>query len=54
MGPFDQWPSGAAALNIFYGFLGGETNQFYPAIYEGTTPIEPEKTPRRAITSPRT
>ena len=23
----------------------GETNQYYPAIYEGTTPVEPEKTP---------
>jgi arylsulfatase A-like enzyme len=34
--------------------IATETNQFYPAIYEGTTPIEPAKTPGRAITSPRT
>src|SRR6185436_6409348 len=29
----------------FYGFIGGETNQWYPALFEGTTPIEPPKTP---------
>jgi arylsulfatase len=45
MGPFDQWPTGGGGFEYFYGFLGGETNQFYPAIYEGTTPVEPEKTP---------
>ena len=45
MGPFDQWPSGGGGFEYFYGFIGGETNQYYPALYEGTTPIEPEKTP---------
>jgi arylsulfatase len=45
MGPFDQWPTGGGGFEYFYGFIGGETNQFYPAIYEGTTPIEPDKTP---------
>jgi arylsulfatase A-like enzyme len=45
MGPFDQWPTGGGGFEYFYGFLGGETNQWYPAIYEGTTPIEPAKTP---------
>ncbi len=45
MGPFDAWPTGGGGFEYFYGFLGGETNQWYPAIYEGTTPIEPEKTP---------
>jgi arylsulfatase A-like enzyme len=45
MGPFDQWPTGGGGFEYFYGFLGGETNQYYPAIYEGTTPIEPDKTP---------
>ena len=38
MGPFDQWPTGGGGFEYFYGFIGGETNQFYPAIYEGTTP----------------
>src|SRR5271155_4670217 len=45
MGPFDQWPTGGGGVEYFYGFLGGETNQWYPAIYEGTTPIETPKTP---------
>src|SRR3954452_15284870 len=44
MGPFRQWPTGSG-FEYFYGFIGGETNQWYPAIYEGTTPIEPSKTP---------
>ncbi len=45
MGPFDQWPTGGGGFEYFYGFIGGETNQWYPAIYEGTTPVEPDKTP---------
>jgi arylsulfatase len=40
MGPYRQWPSGMG-FDYFYGFLGGETNQWYPALYEGTTPVEP-------------
>jgi arylsulfatase A-like enzyme len=46
MGPFRQWPTGSG-FEYFYGFIGGETNQFYPAIYEGTTPLEPPKTPEQ-------
>jgi arylsulfatase A-like enzyme len=45
MGPFDAWPTGGGGFEYFYGFLGGETNQYYPALYEGTIAIEPEKTP---------
>jgi arylsulfatase A-like enzyme len=45
MGPFDAWPTGGGGFEYFYGFIGGETNQYYPAIYEGTTPVEPPKTP---------
>jgi arylsulfatase len=45
MGPFDQWPSGGGGFEYFYGFVAGETNQYYPALYEGTTPIEPDRTP---------
>ncbi|MGL6278879.1 MAG: arylsulfatase, partial [Gaiella sp.] len=44
MGPFDAWPTGGGGFEHFYGFLGGETNQYAPAIYDGTTPVEPEKT----------
>jgi arylsulfatase A-like enzyme len=45
MGPFDAWPTGGGGFEYFYGFIGGETNQYYPAVYEGTTPVEPERTP---------
>ena len=47
LGPFDEWPTGGGGFEYFYGFIGGETNQWYPAIYEGTTPVEPEKTPEQ-------
>jgi arylsulfatase len=42
VGPFDAWPTGGGGFEHFYGFLGGETNQFAPAIYNGTTPVEAE------------
>ena len=45
IGPFDAWPTGGGGFEYFYGFIGGENNQYYPALYEGTTPIEPEKSP---------
>lgn len=45
LGPFNAWPTGGGGFEYFYGFLGGETNQYYPAIYEGTTALEPSKTP---------
>jgi arylsulfatase len=43
-GPFDHWPVGNG-FEYFYGFLAGETNQWYPALFEGTTPVQLEKTP---------
>jgi arylsulfatase A-like enzyme len=39
-GPFERWPTGLG-FQHFYGFLGGDTNQFKPALYSGTQPIEP-------------
>ncbi len=45
LGPFDAWPTGGGGFEYFYGFLGGETNQYYPALYEGTTAVEPPATP---------
>ena len=45
MGPFEHWPSGGGGFEYFYGFIGGENNQWDPALYEGTTPIEPPATP---------
>ncbi|MDR0344747.1 MAG: arylsulfatase [Nocardiopsaceae bacterium] len=44
VGPFYRWPTGWG-FEYFYGFIGGETNQFYPAIYEGTKAVEPGKLP---------
>jgi arylsulfatase A-like enzyme len=44
MGPFRNWPTGSG-FEHFYGFIGGETNQYFPAIYDGTTPVEQPKTP---------
>jgi arylsulfatase A-like enzyme len=44
MGPFHNWPTGSG-FQYFYGFIGGEAHQYYPALYEGTVPVEPEKTP---------
>ncbi|MDP2202031.1 MAG: arylsulfatase [Methylicorpusculum sp.] len=38
-GPFDRWPT-RQGFDKFYGFLGGETNQWAPFIYEGTKPVE--------------
>ena len=45
MGPFDAWPTGGGGFEYFYGFIGGENNQWDPALYEGTIPIEPPRTP---------
>jgi arylsulfatase A-like enzyme len=39
-GPFDLWPTGLG-FEYFYGFIGGDTNQWRPNLYEGTKPVEP-------------
>ncbi len=39
MGPFDRWPTGMG-FNHFYGFMGGESSQWEPNLYCGTTPVE--------------
>src|SRR5262249_1919184 len=44
-GRFDAWPTGGGGFEYFYGFIGGEANQWYPSLYEGTIPVEPDKTP---------
>ncbi|MCW2551471.1 MAG: sulfatase, partial [Mycobacterium sp.] len=49
VGPFGQWPTGSG-FEHFYGFIGGEANQYYPGLYEGTKPVEPEKTPEEGYT----
>jgi arylsulfatase len=45
VGPFDAWPTGGGGFEYFYGFIGGEAHQWYPSLYQGTTPIEAPKTP---------
>src|SRR3982750_3698529 len=35
MGPFDAWPTGGGGFETFYGFIGGENNQWDPALYCG-------------------
>ena len=40
-GPFDRWPT-LQGFDHFYGFIGGETNQWQPALYDDTTPVEME------------
>jgi arylsulfatase A-like enzyme len=44
-GPFDAWPTGGGGFEYFYGFIGGEANQWYPSLFEGTVPVENKKTP---------
>jgi arylsulfatase A-like enzyme len=39
-GPFDLWPLGLG-FEYFYGFIGGDSDQWHPALYENTVPIEP-------------
>ncbi|MBM4554837.1 sulfatase-like hydrolase/transferase [Rhodococcus hoagii] len=45
VGPFDRWPSPGNGFEYFYGFLGGETDQWYPTLHEGTGRVEPWGTP---------
>ncbi|MEX1131651.1 MAG: arylsulfatase [Flavobacteriales bacterium] len=39
-GPMDRWPS-HSGFDKFYGFIGGETNQWHPMVYDGTTRVYP-------------
>ena len=39
-GPFDQWPSGMG-FDYFYGFMGGETDQWTPYLFENNRQIYP-------------
>jgi len=38
-GPFDRWPT-RQGFDKFYGFIGGETNQWAPFLYDGTAVVE--------------
>jgi len=52
-GPFDRWPTGSG-FDKFYGFIGGETNQWAPAIFDGVTRIETPSTPDYHFTTDMT
>jgi len=41
-GPFDLWPTGLG-FDYFYGFIGGDTDQWDPTVFENTVPIEPKE-----------
>jgi arylsulfatase A-like enzyme len=43
-GPYDRWPLGRG-FERFYGFLGGDTHQYYPELIYDNHSVEPEKTP---------
>jgi arylsulfatase A-like enzyme len=43
-GPTDRWPT-RSGFDKFYGFLGGETNQWAPLLYDGMTQVEPSTDP---------
>jgi arylsulfatase len=43
-GPYDRWPLGRG-FERFYGFLGGDTHQYYPELIRDNSQTEPEKTP---------
>ena len=51
VGPFDHWPTGGGGFQYFYGFIGGETHQYYPNLFEGTTGSSRGRRPNRATRS---
>lgn len=52
-GPFDRWPT-RSGFDKFYGFMGGETNQYYPGIYDGVARVSPPSDPNYHFTTDMT
>ncbi|MBX3442405.1 MAG: arylsulfatase [Planctomyces sp.] len=52
-GPFDRWPT-RSGFDKFYGFMGGETNQYYPMIYDGLARVETPGNPDYHFTTDMT
>jgi arylsulfatase len=52
-GPYERWPTGSG-FDKFYGFIGGETNQWAPAVYDGTVRIEHKQSPDYHFTTDMT
>src|SRR5512145_3228525 len=52
-GPYDRWPT-HSGFDKFYGFIGGETNQWAPAVYDGVTRVEVPQDPNYHFTTDMT
>jgi len=52
-GPFDRWPT-SQGFDKFYGFLGGETNEWSPLIFDGVTKVQPPHDPNYHFTTDMT
>ena len=52
-GPLDRWPT-HSGFDKFYGFIGGETNQWAPLVYDGVTQVEIPKDPNYHFTADMT
>jgi arylsulfatase len=52
-GPHDRWPT-RSGFDKFYGFIGGETNQWAPAVYDGVTRVETPDDPDYHFTTDMT
>jgi arylsulfatase len=52
-GPYDRWPT-RSGFEKFYGFIGGETNQFAPLVYDGTAQVELPDDPKYHFTTDMT
>jgi arylsulfatase len=52
-GPQDRWPT-RSGFEKFYGFIGGETNQWAPLIYDGVTMMETPSDPKYHFTTDMT
>ncbi len=52
-GPFDRWPT-HSGFDKFYGFIGGETNQWAPLVYDGTVKVEAPHDPNYHFTTDMT
>lgn len=47
-GPFDHWPTGLG-FDHFYGFVGGDANQWQPVLYRGTEPVSDQPPPGQTL-----
>jgi arylsulfatase A-like enzyme len=49
-GPYDRWPTGSG-FDKFYGFIGGEANQWSPALFDGSVRVEHKPNPDYHLTT---